>query len=541
MEQILSRQKMKTILVTGILLAGMQMHAEKYWISFADKKESVFDPYCYFDDRAIQQRLQNNIPLDDITDYPVSEKYISEIKNIADSVSWPSRWLNGIAVYASTGEIEKISKKSYVLSIEEMSLHNKPASVKIVEGNLSRNDSALLLFQTQRMQSDSFSMAGFDGKGIRIAVFDAGFPNADKHPAFKLLQENKRIISTYDFVCRHENVYGHHWHGTATLSCIAGIDGDKKTGMATGAEFLLARTEETISEPFSEEENWLAAAEWADKQGVNIISSSLGYTYQRYFNFEMDGHKSLVARAANIAASKGILVVNAAGNEGADSWHYIGTPADADSVLTVGGTDPETDMHIYFSSYGPASNGKLKPNVCAVGEVIVAHKKGYARSAGTSFSTPLVAGFAACAWQSHRQWTNMELFDAIEKSSHLYPYFDYAHGFGIPQAGYFIHEKVNKEPTFDFVIINNEIKVILREEYSYPGEESALGYMARRNFYYKIEDRDGRMKKYSVMLADRKEMMHVFAEDFETGDVLTVHFEGYTSSVDFPEEIKEIK
>jgi subtilisin family serine protease len=422
-----------------------------------------------------------------------------------------------------------------------MSESSSIASVSKEDKEEDKYEKALLNFQTQRMQSDSFRINHLDGSGIRIAVFDAGFPGVDKHPAFKHLFDNKKIISTFDFFSRNENVYRHHWHGTATLSCIAGKMDSTEIGMATGAEFLLARVEKSLTEPFSEEENWLAAAEWADKQGVNIISSSLGYTYQRYFNYEMDGQKSLVARAANMAASKGILVVNAAGNDGSDSWHYIGTPADADSVLTVGGTDPETDLHVYFSSYGPTSTGKLKPNVCAVGTVIAARKNGYAESSGTSFSTPLVAGFAACAWQSHRQWSNMELFDAIEKSSHLYPYYDYAHGFGIPQAGWFINQKTEKEPTFDFLIVNNEIKVVLREQFSYPQEEAALGYRVKRNFFYKIEDKDGRMKKYTVLLADRKEMLHVFAEDFQTGDVMSVHFEGYTSSVDFPEEIKEIK
>ena len=132
----------------------------------------------------------------------------------------------------------------------------------------------------------------------------------------------------------------------------------------------------------------------------------------------------------------------------------------------------------------------------------------------------------------------MELFNAIEKSSHLYPYFDYAHGFGIPQAARFISEPQSPEPTFDFVIINNDIKVILREEYSYPETEAALGYGVQRNFYYKTENKDGAIMRYTVLLAGKKEMLHFFAEDFQTGDVLTVHFEGYTSTIDFPGEIK---
>ena len=169
-------------------------------------------------------------------------------------------------------------------------------------------------------------------------------------------------------------------------------------GLATGANFLLAITE-VSSEPFSEEENWLAAVEWAYKNGADIISSSLGYTNNRYFTKDMDGKKSFVVKAASLAARKGMLVINAAGNDGDSEWKVISTPADADSILTIGGVSPETNLHINFSSYGPTADGRMKPNVSAFGEAVVANTKGNVEIAfGTSFATPLVAGFAACAW-----------------------------------------------------------------------------------------------------------------------------------------------
>ncbi len=516
--------------------AGAQ---NKYWISFRDKAGVTFDPYLYFDERTIQQRLQHHIPLKDSTDFPVNPHYLSEISETGGELSWSSRWLNGVAVIASDEVIKRISRLSFVVSVEQMAAQTSVSALNVKKSfSLKKHDRALLLYQTKRMQIDSFIANNLDGKGIRIAVFDVGFPDVDKHPAFKHLRDEHRILGTYDFVKKNENVYRGHWHGTATLSCIGGKADSVSIGMATGAEFFLARTERLLSETYSEEENWLAAAEWADKNGVNIISSSLGYTNKRYFNTEMNGKTSLIARAATMAASKGILVVNAAGNDGSDAWRIVDSPGDADSVLTVGGTNPETDYHIYFSSYGPTSDGRLKPNVCAVGEAIVAKPGGLAEKAGTSFSAPLVAGFAACAWQSHRQWTNMQLFNEIEKSSSLYPYFDYAHGFGIPQASWFVSEKQTREPTFDFVVINNDIKVILREQYSYPDQEAAMGYRVQRNMYYKVENKDGFIKKYSVLLADQKEMMHLYAEDFQTGDVITIHFEGYTSQLDFPGEVK---
>jgi serine protease AprX len=533
---------MKKILVTFslIIFSAMLFAQNKYWIEFTDKANVTFDPYSYFSQRTIEQRIAMNISLNDSTDYPVNSDYVNSVSAMADSLSWSSRWLNGVAAFVPRENISSIKSLPFVRAVTLMNSTCDLAESNVDYSSLDVDEKKLLKYQTERLGASSFAKAGFDGTGIRIAVFDAGFPGVDKNIFFSKLRNEKKIIATYDFVCKKENVYSHHWHGAATLSCIVGMADTLKIGMATGAEVLLARTERAISETYAEEENWLAAVEWADKNGANIISSSLGYTHHRYFNTEMNGNESLIAKAATIAASKGMLVVNSAGNDGADHWHFIDTPGDADSVLTVGATDPKSDMHIYFSSYGPASDGTLKPNVCATGVVIALKNDKLASVSGTSFSAPLVSGFAACAWQAHRQWTNMELFNEIEKSASLYPYFDYAHGFGVPVADHIITERGEIEPTFDFVIVNDNIKVVLREKYSYSEEERALGYETRRNFYYKIEDKDGIMKKYFVLLAENKEMMNIFAEDFTPGDVLTVHFEGYTNALDFP-EIKEEK
>lgn len=505
----------------------------KFWVSFTDKHYSVFDPFTYFDERTILQRQNQNIPIVDSTDFPVSPQYLDLIASTGATLSWPSRWLNGVALFATDQQILQIKAFAFVKEVEPMVFCASP-SLKNSKKEKVAEMIPLLHYQTERMKGEIFRQHHMDGSGIRIAVLDAGFPGVDKNPVFKKLRDEKRIVATYDFVSKKEFVFAHHWHGAATLSCMAGIADSIPLGLATGAEYLLARTERILWEPRAEEEYWLAAAEWADQHGANIISSSLGYTNGRYFTSDMDGRKSLVARAANMAAKKGILVVNAAGNEGQNEWHTIDTPADADSVLSVGGTNPESDMHIYFSSFGPNSAGVLKPNVCAVGKAVIADAHKIKVAFGTSFSTPLVAGFAACAWQSHRTWNNMELFKEMEKSGHLFPYFDYAHGYGIPQASYFFDSNKTIDPTFDFVVANNEIKVVLREQFSYAETERSLGYAVRRNLYYKVENQNGNMISYSVLLAENKEVLHFYAEDFHTGDVITVHFEGYTGTLDFP-------
>jgi len=533
---------LKHILWILFLFQSLATFAEKYWVTFTDKSDVKFDPYSYFSERTIEQRKTQGLPVCDSLDFPVSEKYCAEVTKLSDSVSYTSRWLNGIALYTTPERIETIRQLPFVAKIRMMQNQGEVSSFDYGIHDLKKNNLALLHYQTDRLGGNDFSTHHLNGKGVRIAVFDVGFKGVDKNEAFKKLREEKRIIATYDFIGKKEDVYVSHWHGTATLSCIAGELDSIKIGMATGAEILLARTERISSETLFEEECWLAAVEWADKNGANIINSSLGYTKKRYFNSQMDGRQSLISMAATIAASKGILVVNSAGNDGNSNWHYIDTPGDADSVLTVGGTDPGNDIHVYFSSFGPTSDGRLKPNVSAPGQVMCAGAQGMKEAFGTSFSSPLVAGFAACAWQANRSLSNMQLFREIEKSGHLYPYFDYAHGYGIPQALHFIDTSKAVEPTFDFVIVNDQIKVVLREKYSYALNEASMGYDARRNLYYKVQDKNGKIKSYQVMLAARKEILDLQAQDFSAGDEVTIHFEGYTSSFDIPSiESEEIK
>jgi len=500
---------------------------DKYWVFFSDKKDVQFNPYKYFDEKAIERRIKNAIPLSDYTDWPVSETYLDEVISLVDSATKTSRWFNALAVFASPEQIDEVKGLSFVRTVEEMISNAVLSSAP--PNPLPKGGADLLKRQTGRMGADEFAQNNIDGTGIRIAIFDAGFPTADVNPAFEHIRKENRIIKTYDFIRNKENVYGHSSHGTMVFSCIAGKKGDQIIGMATGAEFLLARTEMSMLEPFSEEENWLAAVEWADKNGADIINSSLAYTYHRYFTSDMDGKKSLVARAANMAASKGMLVLNAAGNDGESAWKYLGTPADADSVLTVGGISPESDYHISFSSYGPTADKRIKPNVCAFGAVIASGKKGLKTIYGTSFASPLVAGFAACAWQTNRGLNNMELFKEIEKSADLYPYFDYAHGYGVPQAEYFTdQQKQITDTTFYFVNKNGLLKVYIDEE-KYIAEDIEN----RKMLYYHIENKMGYLDKYYVVLAKKYDVLEFRLSNYTKGEKLRVHFNGFTATYQF--------
>ena len=540
--------RFKIILLAGLLFALPFIAAsqQNWMVYFKDKQHLDFSPYTYFDAKAIERRIKTGLPVDDPTDWPVSESYVNSVTEKVNAVIITSRWLNAMAVEADDFQVNMIRQLPFVLNVEWIVPSGMPvASYQEYDTVVNPNEDEILQGQLKTLGIDAWRKAGMDGKGLRIAILDVGFDHADQVPAFDHIRSEKRLIATHDFTSRKNSdyVFYGNGHGTEVWSCIAGKIGDKQIGLAIGAEFLLAKTEKS-SEKFSEELYWLAAAEWADKNGADIINSSLGYTGKRYFNWQMDGHTSFVTRAANIAARKGMLVINAAGNEGEAQWHYIGAPADADSALSIGGIDPGTGYHASFSSYGPTSDKRMKPNVAAYGHVIAAGPSMLTFTQGTSFSSPLVAGFAACAWQSNRKLTNMQLFREIEKSGSLYPYFDYAHGFGIPQAGHFLlGEQPLLEPTFkitetiDSIIVTvnkystNNQSVSANSEIKSQQGEKKVNHDNKEYLYYNIMNKSGVLDSYYVLDVTQKEVLSILKADYTKGETLNVHFEGYSISV----------
>lgn len=532
--------------ITGLLFVlPFLTNAQQRWmVYFKDKQRDNFNPYTYFDSKAIERRIRCGLPVDDPTDWPVRSDYVDVVSQRVNEVLMCSRWFNSVAVEADALQIEGIRSLSFVLGIEEIDPSEAQiSSFSKYDTVVSAPESEVLRNQLNTLGVETWRNAGITGKGLRIAIFDVGFINADKVPAFDHIRDENRLIATHDFTKRgnSENVYYGNAHGTEVWSCIAGKIGDIQIGLATGAEFLLAKTEKS-SEKFAEELNWLAAAEWADKNGADIINSSLGYTGKRYFNWQMDGKTSFVSRAANLAARKGMLVVNAAGNEGTEKWHFIGAPADADSVLSIGGIDPETGFHTGFSSYGPTSDKRMKPNVSAFGHVVAAGPSGLTSTQGTSFASPLVAGFAACAWQTNRALTNMQLFREIEKSGSLYPYFDYAHGFGIPQASHFVNkEQKTASPTFKIIENGDSIHLLVNKEFiekTLPEGNSVSGKRieteltsTREYLYYNIMNKAGILDSYYVVEVSQPEVLTILRSDFREGETLNVHYIGYTLTI----------
>jgi len=518
---------MRLILTAFICLLTFLGDAQnKYWVFLSDKDTAGYDPYSFFDSKAIERRIINDIPVWDYSDVPVNQKYVKTLVSISDSVSFASRWFNAVCLYATENQIDNIRALPFVTKIEQAGAGHFVAAGETPETVVINSAPGLQSNQLKLMQASLFREAGITGKGVRIAIFDGGFPNVDVLPCFKHLRDNNRIIKTWDFTRNKENVYGFSSHGTTVMCCIAGIDtaGDP-FGMATDAEFLLARTE-VNAEPYSEEENWVAALEWADQNGADIVNSSLGYTFHRYFPYEMDGQTSFVTRGANMAASKGILVVNAAGNDGDSKWKYVGAPADADSILSVGGVDPYLAYHISFSSFGPTADGRLKPNVCAAGQVYAFGAKNPGVHFGTSFASPLTAGFAACAMQAKPGVKAYDMFLEIQKSGHLYPYYDYAHGYGIPQASYFLDTEA-KESLAEIEISITDTAVIVSVAVD-PTDTTENNYC-----YVHCSNASGYLSWYKVMTVSDFEVLRISKSDFKTGDILRVHFDGKDETYTF--------
>ena len=549
------------LLLLLLFLLNNSIAQSKYWVFLSNKNEVEFNPYEYFDIKAIERREKLNINLYDISDLPINQKYIKEIARFSDSITGQSRWFNALSCIITDSNLIKIDKLPFVKEIIKMQYCKQD----ICNFNFkNEGELALLKGQIESMNGNLFINNNYNGKGIRICVIDAGFKKADTASVFKHLRDSNRIIDTWDFHKNNSNVYKYSSHGTTVLSCIAGIYNNKNIGLATGSEYLLARTERIYSETVSEEEDWLMAVEWADKNGTDIINSSLAYNTNAYFIEDMDGKTSLISKAANMAARKGILVVSAAGNSGDSKWKYISTPSDADSVLTIGGINPWSGLHTSFSSYGPTSDKRMKPNISAYGHVLGYSGRDFMHETqGTSFASPLIAGFAACAWQNNRELSNMDLFNELQKSSHLFPYYDYAHGYGIPNAAYFIKDKkpIKKEATFNVIENSDSISIVISSDhlnlssfnseintisftdlslysnfyhfYSETGTEiNNIKYNNDDNnyFYYHIENEDNFLDSYKVLIANKKNILYFDKENYKN-KTLRFYYRGHYKEI----------
>tara|TARA_B110000116_G_C16795405_1_gene566368 strand:+ start:1017 stop:2645 length:1629 start_codon:yes stop_codon:yes gene_type:complete len=416
----------------------------KYWVEFTDKDNSVFsvnNPEYFLSQRAIERRNSQNISIQ-IQDLPINNWYVDSIRNLGFEIINCSKWFNGVMLTTNDSLLSNKIDLPFVKSIYYFGNWNKNKSNQKIKSKLetdfSKVDYGESFNQLAMLKGDILHNKNLKGGGLVIAVLDAGFNKVNQMDAFEKLFSNNRILGTRDFVKKNNDVFQGHSHGMMVLSTMGSENEEQIIGTSPEASFWLLRSEDGDSENLIEEYNWLCAAEFSDSVGADIINSSLGYTTfdddnQNHTYSDMDGRTTPVSIAANIASRKGMIVVSSAGNSGSNSWHYIGAPADADSILSIGAIDENRDF-AWFSSYGPTSDGRVKPTVVAQGRntIVATSDNGVLAGNGTSFSSPVIAGMTACLWQAHPNRTNMEIINAIILSSHLHENPNDSLGYGLP-------------------------------------------------------------------------------------------------------------
>jgi subtilisin family serine protease len=447
----------KSILTIAILCSFTQLIAQypKLVIQFKDKGNNTFslaNPSQYLSPKAIARRTRFSLAMDS-TDLPITQRYIDSVKLAGNVVILSqSKWLNQVLIQTTDdAALNKINSFSFVKSatgvgfrLNENKIKNKfketISPLAITEMPL-RTTADVYNYgnsyqQVHLHEGEFLHNKGYRGENIQVAVLDAGFLQYKTITAFDSIRKNNQVLGERDFVAFDKSVNEDDSHGMYCLSTMAANWPGKMVGTAPKASYWLVRTENASSEYPIEEHNWVVGAEFADSTGADMISSSLGYTDfdDPQFNHSYSDfykNSTTVTKGATLAAHKGMIVMNSAGNDGQSGWKYLGFPADADSVCAVGAVNALGQIAA-FSSFGYL--GKVKPNIVSVGAgtVIAGFNNEPVTGNGTSFSNPNIAGLIACLWQAFPNFNNMKILDAVYKSSNRYTTPTDRYGFGIP-------------------------------------------------------------------------------------------------------------
>ena len=443
----------KIIYLYFLLVFGFAFsQTELVFVYFKDKPNAasfLANPSTELSQKSIERRQNLNIPITE-QDAPIEPNYIQNIKNLGFTVTDVSKWLNGVAVNATTAQIAQLQTEPYVLKVESF-VKNRTTSTQFarkqkfdkLQNTTTTFNYGNSLAQIEQVNLRNLHVQGFTGSGISIAVIDTGFPTVNTGSAFARIRNNGQIKGVYNFISKNTDVYNTSLnnHGTSCLGVIAGYIDGTFVGSAPDADFYLYATENTAVEVPEEELYWIQAAEEADRNGVDIISTSLGYntfddSRYNYVYADMNGKTSFIARGAQMAAEKGIIVLAAAGNEGDETWKYIVSPGDNEKVFTIGGVDASGNPS-FFSSYGPNAEGTIKPDASAraTGTYFTYDSYSYSGN-GTSFATPLAAGGVACLLQALPKSSNRETIkNNLRQTASLAPNTSNQIGYGILNFG----------------------------------------------------------------------------------------------------------
>ena len=445
---------MKKIFTISLLFIGIQLFSQDLvLIKFNDKPSSgtyLDNPLLMLSQKAIDRRDKYDIEID-IQDVPVEESYITQIENLGIEPIAVSKWFNGVFAWLTDTQISQAEALSFVQEVDSFvqndggKIPSPPINKYDVPNSGNQSGKTTLDFvygftedQVTQLNLDYLHNLGFTGEGITIAVLDNGFPGVDEENGFAYIRDNGQIKGGYNFVDDNDDIYSQGTHGTVVLSTMGGYIENQFVGTAIDADYYLFITENTDAEMPDEEVFWIAAAERADSIGVDVINTSLGYSEfddSRYdYTYEdMNGETTFITRGAQFAAEKGIMVVNSAGNSGNNEWHYITAPADGVDVFTIGAVDSDGNP-AGFSSYGPTADGRIKPDVDAMGSwaAVIEPNGEIDFSSGTSFSSPIMAGAMACFIQAFPNLHPMDVRQTVRESAHLFENPTDQMGYGIP-------------------------------------------------------------------------------------------------------------
>jgi serine protease AprX len=439
------------LLSTATLLTAQTQQlpdVRMYWVELSHKSDTLNPEASYVSERALLRRARHGVSLDSL-DLPLCAELLQQVRETGAQIRHQSRWFNALVVVADNSShaalqaLEGVKNLRYIGPVWE----SEPEQPVVVNERLkparqSRKEGSYYGMgarQIEMLNGQALHEKGHQGRGIWVAVFDGGFTRVDQLEVFDSLLQRGQLLGTRDFVDGNDYVFQSSGHGTQVLSTMAALQPGLLVGTAPEASYFLFKTEDTRSEYIQEEFFWIAALEYADSLGVDIVNSSLGYTLyddskMSYVLEDLTGQVSISSRAADIAFQKGMLVVNAAGNEGGGPWGKVSIPADSRHVLSVGAVDPAGQLAI-FSSVGPTADGRLKPELVALGArtaVVSPYSGNVTGSNGTSFASPIMAGMLASLWGAYPEKTNTEILQAVFQSASQYEKPNNLKGYGIP-------------------------------------------------------------------------------------------------------------